>query len=91
MTSSFYSVTQARLGALEIFKRQLHRPVASSLRLQFRGPHAPGPRGLAQLRSKIVSIHVLFSGTYEMELKGAIRLTTGRQYRDQVQDLLLND
>lgn len=47
-------------------------------------------RGRTVNASKIVSIHVLFSGKYEIELKGAIRLTTGRQYRDQVQNLLLN-
>ena len=32
----------------------------------------------------------MLSGTYEMELRGGIRLTTGRQYRENIQDLIRN-
>jgi two-component system LytT family response regulator len=39
-------------------------------------------------KSRIVAVHFLLSGTYEMELRGGIRLTTGRQYKDAVQGLI---
>jgi two-component system LytT family response regulator len=38
--------------------------------------------------SHIVAVHPLFSGTYEMELHNGARLTTGRQYKDVVQQLI---
>jgi len=39
-------------------------------------------------RSRIVSVHVLVGGTYELELRGGTRLTSGRQYRQAVQRLI---
>jgi two-component system LytT family response regulator len=38
--------------------------------------------------SRIVAMHPLLSGTYEMELRTGSRLTTGRQYKDAVQQLM---
>jgi two-component system LytT family response regulator len=38
--------------------------------------------------SRIVAVHPLMSGTYEMELRGGVRLTTGRQFKDAVQALI---
>ena len=38
--------------------------------------------------SRIVAVHPLLSGTYEMELRNGVRLTTGRQYKDAVQALI---
>jgi two-component system, LytTR family, response regulator len=38
--------------------------------------------------SRIVAVHPLLSGTYEMELRNGSRLTTGRQYKDAVQQLI---
>ncbi|HXE81638.1 MAG TPA: LytTR family DNA-binding domain-containing protein [Vicinamibacterales bacterium] len=38
--------------------------------------------------SRIVAVHVLMGGTYELELRGGLRLTTGRQYRSAVQQLI---
>ncbi len=45
-------------------------------------------RGRTVNISKIASIHPLFSGTYELELKGGLRITTGRQYRSDILGLL---
>ena len=39
-------------------------------------------------RSRVVAIHVLVGGTYELELRDGTRLTSGRQYRDAVQGLI---
>jgi two-component system, LytTR family, response regulator len=38
--------------------------------------------------SRIVAVHPMMSGAYEMELRGGTRLTTGRQYKDAVQALI---
>jgi two-component system, LytTR family, response regulator len=38
--------------------------------------------------SRIIAVHPLMSGTYEMELRSGVRLTTGRQYKDAVQALI---
>jgi two-component system LytT family response regulator len=38
--------------------------------------------------SRVVAVHPMMSGAYEMELRGGTRLTTGRQYRDAVQELI---
>lgn len=38
--------------------------------------------------SRIVAVHSLMSGTYEVELRGGMRLTTGRQYKDIVQQMI---
>jgi two-component system LytT family response regulator len=38
--------------------------------------------------SRIVAVHVLMGGTYELELRDGTRLTSGRQYRDAVQQLI---
>jgi two-component system, LytTR family, response regulator len=38
--------------------------------------------------NRIVAVHPLMSGTYEMELRSGVRLTTGRQYKDAVQALI---
>lgn len=45
-------------------------------------------RGRIVNMSRVVAIHPLMSGAYEMELKNGIRLTTGRQYKDAVQQLV---
>lgn len=37
---------------------------------------------------KLVGVHPLFSGTYAVELQGGFRITTGRQYKSVVQNLL---
>jgi two-component system LytT family response regulator len=47
-------------------------------------------RGRMVNLSRIVAVHPMLSGTYEMELRGGMRLTTGRQYRENVQDLIRN-
>ena len=39
-------------------------------------------------RSRVVAVHVLIGGTYELELRDGTRLTSGRQYRDAVQQLI---
>jgi two-component system LytT family response regulator len=46
-------------------------------------------RGRIVNTARIVAVHLLFSGTYELQLKDGVKLTTGRQYRDQVQAFLL--
>jgi len=38
--------------------------------------------------SRIASVHPLLSGAYELELRDGTRLTTGRQYKDVVQELI---
>ena len=38
--------------------------------------------------SRIVAVHTLMGGTYELELRDGTRLTTGRQYREAVQQLI---
>jgi two-component system LytT family response regulator len=40
--------------------------------------------------SRILTIHPLLSGTYELELRSGTRLTTGRQYKTAIQTLLRN-
>jgi two-component system LytT family response regulator len=39
-------------------------------------------------RARIVAVHVLVGGTYEIELRDGTRITSGRQYRDAVQKLI---
>ena len=41
-------------------------------------------RGRTVNIASVVSIHPLFSGTFELELRGGHRITTGRQYKDDV-------
>ena len=38
--------------------------------------------------SRIVAIHSLINGVYEMEIHNGVRLTTGRQFRNAVQNLI---
>jgi two-component system LytT family response regulator len=38
--------------------------------------------------SRIVAVHPLLGGTYGIELRGGLRLTSGRQYKDVVQHLI---
>jgi two-component system, LytTR family, response regulator len=45
-------------------------------------------RGRIVNTRRIMAVHPLFSGTYEMELVGGTRLTSGRQYKDIVQNLI---
>jgi two-component system LytT family response regulator len=45
-------------------------------------------RGRIVNLSRITAVHPLFSGTYEIELSGGTRISTGRQYREQIQALL---
>ena len=37
---------------------------------------------------RIVAAYVVLGGAYELELRGGVRLTTGRQYRQVVQQFL---
>ena len=37
---------------------------------------------------KIVAIHPMFSGTYELELRSGLRIATGRLYKAEIQKLL---
>lgn len=45
-------------------------------------------RGRIVNLSRIEAIHPLLGGTYELELRSGTRLTTGRQYKNQIQTLL---
>jgi two-component system LytT family response regulator len=45
-------------------------------------------RGRIVNLSRITAVHALFSGTYEIELSSGTRISTGRQYREQIQALL---
>jgi len=45
-------------------------------------------RGRIVNLSRIETIHPLIGGSYELELRSGIRLTSGRQYKDQIQALL---
>ena len=45
-------------------------------------------RGRIVNLSRITAVHPLFSGTYEIELSGGTRISTGRQYREQIHALL---
>src|SRR5260370_3467771 len=45
-------------------------------------------RGRIVNTARIVAVHPLFSGTYEIQLKDGVKLTTGRQYRDHIQAFL---
>lgn len=45
-------------------------------------------RGRIVNLSRIEAIHPLVGGTYELELRSGTRLTTGRQYKNQIQSLL---
>jgi two-component system LytT family response regulator len=38
--------------------------------------------------SRIVAVHLLMGGAYQLELRDGTRLTSGRQYRDAVQQLV---
>ena len=38
--------------------------------------------------ARIVAVHPLFSGTDEIQLRDGVKLTAGRQYRDQIQAFL---
>jgi len=40
--------------------------------------------------SRVLVVHQMLGGTYEMELRGGVRLTTGKQYKDAVQAFLRN-
>jgi two-component system LytT family response regulator len=40
--------------------------------------------------SRLVAIHRMFGGTYEIELRGGARLATGRQYGEGIQSLIRN-
>ncbi len=44
-------------------------------------------RGRIVNTSKIVAIHPMFSGTYELELRGGLRIATGRLYKAEIQKL----
>jgi len=38
--------------------------------------------------SRLVAIHPILNGTYELELRSGIRLSSGRQYKDSIQAML---
>ena len=37
---------------------------------------------------RIAAVHTTIGGVYELELRGGIRIRTGRQYRDKIRKLL---
>jgi two-component system, LytTR family, response regulator len=41
--------------------------------------------------SRLAAVHPIFGGTYEVELRGGVRFTTGRQYREAMQTLIKNE
>jgi len=45
-------------------------------------------RGRIVNTARIVAVHSIVGGVFELEMKGGVRLTTGRQYRQAVQELL---
>lgn len=45
-------------------------------------------RGKIVNLSRILAVHSLMNGVFELELRNGLRLTTGRQFRDAVQGLL---
>jgi len=47
-------------------------------------------RGRIVNLSRILAVHPLLSGTYELELRGGTRLTSGRQYKAAIQAVLQN-
>lgn len=47
-------------------------------------------RGRIVNLSRVLAVHSLISGTYELELRGGTRLTSGRQYRPAIQAVLHN-
>jgi len=40
--------------------------------------------------SRLVAVHPLLGGTYEMELRNGVRLASGRQYKDAIRALIKN-
>lgn len=38
--------------------------------------------------ARIVTVHTMIGGVYELELRGGTRVKTGRQYRDKIRKLL---
>lgn len=38
--------------------------------------------------SRVVAVHPLFAGTYEMELRNGVRLSTGRQFKNSIRALI---
>jgi two-component system, LytTR family, response regulator len=38
--------------------------------------------------SRIVAVHTMIGGVYELELRGGVRIKTGRQYRENIRKLL---
>jgi two-component system LytT family response regulator len=38
--------------------------------------------------ARIVAVHTMIGGAYELELRGGVRIKTGRQYRDKIRKLL---
>ena len=38
--------------------------------------------------ARIVAVHTMIGGVYELELRGGVRVKTGRQYRDKIRKLL---
>ena len=38
--------------------------------------------------ARIVAVHTMIGGVYELELRGGTRVKTGRQYRDRIRKLL---
>lgn len=38
--------------------------------------------------NRIVAVHSRIGGVYELELRGGVRIKTGRQYRDRIRKLL---
>jgi len=45
-------------------------------------------RSIVVNSGRIVAVHTMIGGVYEIELRGGVRIKTGRQYRDRIRKLL---
>jgi two-component system LytT family response regulator len=45
-------------------------------------------RSIVVNSGRIVAVHTMIGGVYEIELRGSVRIKTGRQYRDRIRKLL---
>jgi two-component system, LytTR family, response regulator len=45
-------------------------------------------RSIVVNSGRIVAVHTMIGGVYELELRGGVRIKTGRQYRDRIRKLL---
>ena len=70
-------------------KRYLHGETLTSLEARLDPSHFQRIHRCRIVNtSRILALHPLLSGTYELELRSGVRITTGRQYKDAVQQLM---